>query len=345
MIRSAAIGIAATVALASAGCATSYGRTEGDVVFAQYSPLSRNAEIARRVLPPLTYRRFAQTLAVGSQRLAEQAIDLAKERFDLYVPSGPPPAGGYGLLVYISPTAAPTRPRAWRGALDRHHMIFVAAQDAGNAATTLDRRLPLALLAYANVRAQFAIDERRVYVAGLSGGSRVAEIAAMAYPDVFRGAILNAGSDPIDGQAGIYKPAAPLFQAFQRSRVVFITGDKDEGNLLQDDISRRSMRESCVLDVATESVFELGHEALDPVGFERALDALEAPHAIDTAELARCNAHVQRELAARLADAAAAIDRGDRSGARSQILAIEARFGGLAAPAIVELDARLAALP
>lgn len=51
---------------------------------------------------------------------------------------------------------------------------------------------------------------------GFSGGSRVAEIAALAYPDVFRGAILNAGADPIDGQDGIDKPPADLLRAFQR---------------------------------------------------------------------------------------------------------------------------------
>lgn len=324
-----------------AACATSYGRSENDVVFARYSPLSRNAEIARRALPPLTYQRFQQTLAGRGLTLSEQAIDLANERFDLYVPPGPPPARGYGLLVYISPDAGPLQPRFWRAPLDRHGLIFVCPRNAGNDANVLDRRVPLALLAYENARARYPIDDQRVYVGGLSGGGRVAEIVALAYPDVFRGALLDAGSDPIDGQVGMYKPAAELFRRFQHTRLVYATGDQDEGVLAQDDVSQRSMHDACVFDIKVETVFGIGHQALDAVAMDRVLDDLEAPRAVDEAELARCNARVERAIAAALADAEAAIARGDRDGARARIQAIDARFAGLAAPGIVALDARL----
>lgn len=324
-------------------CAASLGRVEHDVVFSRYSPLSRNIEVARRALPPLTYRRIQQTLAAGQQDLAEQAIDLASEKFDLYVPAGAPPPEGYGLLVFVAPWSEPTRPRVWREPLDRHRLIFVSAQGSGNDKTIIDRRLPLALLAYENVRARFPVNDQRVYVTGLSGGSRVAEIAALAYPDIFRGAILNAGADPIDGRDGIYKPPAELFRAFQHSRLVYITGEQDKDTQLQDDVSQSSMRDSCVLDIKTETAFGLGHQALDSRSLDLALDALEAPRAVDAAELARCNARVEHEIAAKLAEAAAAVARGDRDGARNQLKAIDARFGGLAAPGLLELDARIAA--
>lgn len=335
----AVLRAAALVVLAA--CATSYGRGESDVVFTRYSPLSRNAEIARRALPPLTYQRFQQTLATQGLRLQDQAIDLAKERFDLYVPPGPPSARGYGLLVFVSPAPQAMRPRFWRAPLDRHGLIFVSAQNSGNDTNILDRRVPLALLAYENVRARYPVDEQRVYVGGLSGGGRVAEIVALAYPDVFRGALLNAGADPIDGRDGIYKPSAELFRRFQHTRLVYATGDQDEGVLAQDEVSRRSMQDACVFDIKIETVFGMGHEALDAVAMDRALDDLEAPRAVDEAELARCNERVEREIAAALADAAAAIARGDRDGARAKVKAIDARFGGLAASGIVELDARL----
>ena len=41
------------------------------------------------------------------------------------------------------------------------------------------------------------------------------------------------------------------------------------------------------------------------------------------------------------ADAAAAIARGDRDGARARLKAIEARYGGLAARGLLDLDAKL----
>jgi dienelactone hydrolase len=335
---------AAAVLLAFGACATSHGRMEGDVAFTRYSPLSRSIEVARRTLPPLAYRHIEQKLAAEHEQLAEQAIDLANEKFDLYVPPGPPPPAGYGLLVYIAPSSRPTRPMDWLGPLDGHHLVFVSAQNSGNEMNVLDRRVPLALLAYENIRARFPIDGKRVYVMGFSGGARVAEIVALAYPDVFHGAVLNAGSDPIDGREGNHKPPVELFRAFQHSRLIYITGDQDEDHLRQDDRSRDSMRKNCVLNVKTELAPRLGHHAIDEFALDRALDALEAPQSVDADELARCNARVESELAAELVKAAAAIARGDREAARGQLAAIEARFGGLAAPRILELDAQLSAI-
>jgi pimeloyl-ACP methyl ester carboxylesterase len=324
-----------------AACGGAYGHNDNDVVFTRYSPLSRNAEIARRMLPPLTYRRIEESLTAGQAKLAEQAIDLAHEKFDLYVPPTAPPPAGYGLVVFIAPWKTPTRPQRWRAALDRHGLIFVSAQDSGNEQNILDRRVPLALLGYENVRARYPIDASRVYVWGLSGGSRTAEMVALAYPDVFRGVLLNAGSDPIDGQEGMYKPPAELFHAFQRSRLVYITGDLDDGPRIQDDVSQASMRAACVLDVKTETAHGLGHESLDAVILDRVLDTLEAPRAIDEVALARCNARVEHDLAAQIAEAAAALARSDRAGARAKLKAIDAHYAGLAAHALLELDGKL----
>ena len=329
------------VALAVAGCAAT-GVGQPNLVFTRYTPLAHSDEIARRALPPLTYRRIHEALAARHSRLADQTIDLAHERFDVYVPPGAPPPRGWGLVVYVSPGDEPTRPWRWRGPLDRRGLIFVAAQRSGNTRHVLDRRVPLALLAYENTRARFAIDERRVYIMGLSGGSRVAEVVALAYPDVFHGALLNAGADPIDGEAGIYKPPAELFRAFQRSRLVLITGERDEANLAQDGVALASLRRACVLDLRSDVALGLGHEALNATSLDKALDALEEPAALDAAALARCNAGVERALAAELAVAEAAIARGDRAAARRQLTSIDARFGGLAAPAILALDAKLA---
>jgi pimeloyl-ACP methyl ester carboxylesterase len=316
---------------------------QNDVVFTRYSPLSRSTEVARRALPPVIYRRMTQALADAKQQLAGQAIDLAKEKFDIYVPSGAPPPAGFGLLVFVAPSSRPARPDDWRAPLDDHRIIFVSAQGSGNEMNVLDRRVPLALLAYENVRAQFAIDSNRVYVMGFSGGSRVAEIVALDYPDVFRGAILNAGSDPIDGEDGNYKPPVELFRTFQHSRLVYITGEEDEDHLRRDEVSRDSMRDNCVLDIKTEHVLRLAHHVIDGFALDRALDDLDAPHVVDTGELDRCNTRVEGKIAAELAKAAAAISRGDRDGARALITAIDERFGGLAASGLLELEARLAA--
>jgi pimeloyl-ACP methyl ester carboxylesterase len=339
-MRTAALALLLATACATTGSAGS-GTLHEDVVFDRYTPLSRSVEIARRTLPPLTFWRIEQELLAQKKKLPDQAIDLKKEKFSIYVPAATPPPQGYGLLVWIPPWNEPTHPRIWRPPLDRFGLIFVAADNSGNEASILDRRLPLAVLAVENVRARFHIDPNRIYVGGLSGGSRAAQVAAMAYPDVFRGALLNAGSEPIDGAGGMYKPPAELFQLFQRTRVVYITGDGDETNLEQDEISQESMHEWCVFDVKIELALELTHVKLDAPSLDRALRALEEPRSVDSDELARCNARIQRELAGKLREAEAAIARGDRESARGLLKAIDARYAGMAAAALVELDAKL----
>jgi pimeloyl-ACP methyl ester carboxylesterase len=314
------------------------------VTFTRYSALSRSAEIAHRTLPPLTFRRGQQVLASKGQALQEQAIHLSKETFALYVPAGPPPKNGYGLLVFVAPWSQPTRPKRWRPPLDRHGLIFVAAANSGNEVSIYDRRLPLALLAYENVREQYPLDPSRVYVGGLSGGSRVAEIAALAYPDVFRGVLLNAGSDPIGGEQGIYLPPGDLLRKFQTTRLVYITGGEDETNTLDDQVSQKSMKEWCVFDVEVLVANGLGHETLDPTSLDRALDALDERSSIDPKELAKCNARIEAALSAKVSEIEAAIARGDRDGARQGLKALDGRYGGLAESAVADLDAKLASL-
>jgi pimeloyl-ACP methyl ester carboxylesterase len=327
--------------LAVAACATTSGRVQTAVVFTQYSPLSRNLEVVRRVLPPLARHAMERELATANRTLAEQSIDLAKEKFDLFIPSGAPPPSGYGLVVYIAPSPGPFQIGDWDGPLDSHRMILVSAQRSGNDAKVLDRRVPLALLAYENAHARFPIDSQRVYVMGFSGGARVAEIVALAYPDVFHGAVLNAGSDPIDGKDGNYKPSAELFRAFQRSRLVFVTGDQDADHLRLDDRSRDSLRDSCVLNIESQVALRRGHRPIDAFALDHALDALEAKRPVDDDELARCNARLETAIATDLRKAEVAIARGERETARALLEAIDARFGGLAAPKIVELADRL----
>ena len=166
-------------------------------------------------------------------------------------------------------------------------MIFVSAQASGNTTSTLDRRLPLALLAYENVRARFPLDARRVYVAGFSGGARVAEMAELAYPDVFHGALLTRGADPIDGRDGML-PASRRADAAAPARE---DRARDRRRRCRDPAPRRlaerSLRDACVVDIDTQIAARTGHAALDQVAFGRALDALEAPHAVDEAALAR----------------------------------------------------------
>ena len=82
------------------GCASTPSTTrppatlQKEVTFTEYSTLSRNEEILRRIMTPLTFQRAQQLVRAKGQELAEQPIDLAKEKFAVYVPAAEPPASG-----------------------------------------------------------------------------------------------------------------------------------------------------------------------------------------------------------------------------------------------------------
>ena len=248
---------------------------------------------------------------------------------------------GYALLVFVPPWETATVPRHWTSALDRHHMIFVTAAKSGNDADVLNRREPLALLAAQNIRLRYPVDPQQVYVGGFSGGSRMALRIALAYPDVFHGALLNASSDPI-GNAQIPLPPQELLRQFQEStRVVYVTGAHDTVNIAGDVLSRQSLQEWCVFDLVTEDVPWAAHEVLDSQAFDRALDSLIKHTRPDAKKLAACRARIDKSLASELQQVKDLLASGKREEARRLLSNIDAHYGGLAAPASIELARKI----
>lgn len=245
-----------------------------EVVFTEVSPLSRNEELMRRMLPRDQATALAEGLAKQGKHLAEQSIDPALERFTLHVPPEEP-AGGYALLVFVPPWQQAKIPLGWEEVLDRLGVIYVSAARSGNEEITLARREPLALIAAANVMARYKVDPAKVFIGGFSGGSRVAERLALGYPDLFHGALLDAGSDRL----GTDPPPPPedLLALFkERSRLVFVTGEADSINRRLDADTMLSLDEIGMSRYVSQSVPWLGHEVLPASAFEAAMKALLA---------------------------------------------------------------------
>jgi pimeloyl-ACP methyl ester carboxylesterase len=316
--------------------------TPRQVLFTHYSSFFSNAEIVRRLLTPLTQESVRETLARTHQTLGPYPLDLAKERFLVYVPATTAPPGGYGLLVFVPPWEPASLPFGWSLQLDRYGVIFVTPARAGNAQAVLSRRVPLALAAEAGIVRQYPVDRRRIYVGGFSGGSRVALRIALGFPDIFRGALLNAGADalgipdPWGGPDTL--PSSDLFRRFQgSSRLVYVTGELDTENLASDASSVQSMRRQCVFDVETNETHDAGHELMSPQAFGQALAQLLNPTASDPKRLQACRSRLQRRLDDELARAQTLVVGGRRASARKLLLSIDQHFGGLAAPRIVQL--------
>jgi pimeloyl-ACP methyl ester carboxylesterase len=281
-----------------------------------------------------------KTLAHSAVALRDQPIDLARERFTVYVPAHPP-TQGYGLLVFIPPWENAMLPRGWAAILDRRGVIFVSAAHSGNQANILDRRDPLALLAAHNIRQRVRVDPERIYIGGFSGGSRVALRLALGFPDVFRGAFLNAGSDPIgDAQAPL--PPSELFSRFQEmTRIVYISGQNDAVNVDKDAASAQSMLEWCVFDWYAERSPWTGHEVAGPAVLDRALDMLDKHAKPNVAKLNNCRLRINQELGKKIDRVNDLLAAANVDGARKLLNKMDARYGGLAAPRSVDLAARI----
>ena len=307
-----------------------------DVAFSEYTPLSGNAEIIRRMLSPLAAAQIPAALAKTHTRLSDQPVNLAEEKFILYVPQREP-ANGYGLLVFVPPWNEGAVAPDWLPVLDESGLIFVSAARSGNDASVLGRRYPLAVLAEYNVSKQYRLDPTRIYIAGFSGGSRVALRLGLAYPDIFRGAILNASSDPI-GNSKAPLPPKDLFFRFQQSmRLAYVTGDRDIEPTINDRASMRSMRNWCVFNVDSHVEPFVAHDAMSATALGRAIAFLSSPTHTDNESLADCRAGIDKDLNAGLNETESLIGAGKRDDAHEKLLDLDARFGGLAAPRSVEL--------
>ena len=309
-----------------------------DVIFTEYTPLSGNLELAHRTLSPLTNIEIKK--ASENSPLRAQAIDLAQERFVVYVPLKWRPRG-FGLLSFIPPWQDALLPEGWAAVLDESGVIFVSAAKSGNEEHVTNRRMPLAILAAYNIMRRYPIDPERIYIGGFSGGARVAMKIALAYPDLFRGALLNAGSDPIGGRDALIPPD-DLFGQFQStSRLVYTTGSDDSLNIQLDMVSRGSMTEWCVFGTSVQTVFRAGHDVAEPRSLRRALTALDREPTIDGGKLFTCRARIAKEMAKDLGNVQELLDHHKPRDAWRALSKIDARYGGLASPQIIEFEQRI----
>ena len=333
---------AMSISVGAPGAELAVGATgiQHDVIFTQYSPMSRSTEVMLRLLSPLANAEVARVLAQSAAGLREQAIDLSMETFDVYVPPTPPP-GGYALLVFIPPGQKSYLPAGWASVLNKHGVIFVSASKSGNEENVLDRRIPLALLGAFNMMQSYPIAQDRVYIGGFSGGSRVAMRVALGYPDLFHGAVLNAGSDRL-GTEQLILPAADLFKRFQSStRLVYVTGSEDSWIIQSDIASRESAYELCVFGTVTGTMIRAGHEIADPSSLDRALGALAARVAPDEAKLAACRVHLEKAMSEKLRSVKELLDRNKFHDASKLLTKIDIQYGGLAAPESINLAGRI----
>ena len=217
-------------------------------------------------------------------------LEAHKEAFHIRLPSNFNPRETYGVLVFISgPQNKTGCPETWHPVLDERKLIYIAPQNAGNK-EPLGFRDARAVVSALLIKKYYHIDPKRVYVAGYSGGARVAGMSAFKHPDLWRGTIQSCGAD-------FYKPVprvAVTDEEFKKSsdygsiqdahraqeakadvRFVFITGPGDFRNHYIKDIYNGGYKpnefQALLIDVP-----DMRHQICNTESLAKALEYIES---------------------------------------------------------------------
>jgi predicted esterase len=211
--------------------------------------------------------------------------DVSKEKFRLLVPRTYAAGAKWGLFVYVNAGDDPGIPAAYEPILEKHKLIAVAAYKSGNGRAIFDR-FRLAIDATVNLQTRLSLDPKRVYVSGFSGGARVASMLAVAYADLFAGAIPFCGVNfyldiPSEGDRFWPRDYMPVDEALtigkSTGRYALVTGEKDS-NLK----NTRAVYESGFLKegfkhVTVLEVPGMGHATPPAEWFDKGLNFLDNP--------------------------------------------------------------------
>ncbi len=202
--------------------------------------------------------------AAQAQQLSEILPLDAELRWRVRAPVA---EGASGVLVFVNPDDSGEPQRDWEAVLDARNLIWVSPVGFGNDKPTAQRVLA-ALLGLALVQNEQTVDNGRIYVSGMSGGSRVASQTITKFPHLFTGAIYIVGADYWT------RAEEPLRAAIAANRYVFVTGEKDfnrrETRLVYRKYERAGIESVLLMDLAN-----FGHEYPSASDLDRAIRFLD----------------------------------------------------------------------
>jgi predicted esterase len=211
--------------------------------------------------------------------------DVTKEKFKLIVPKSYAHSAKWGLFVYINADDSPGLPAEYEAVLEKRKLLAVAPYKAGNGRNIFDR-FRLAVDAAITLQKRFNIDPARVYVSGFSGGARTASMLAVAYADLFSGAIPFCGVNfyseiviaPDKRRRIDYIPVnEALAIAKSKARYVLVTGEKDFNLSDTRIVYEQGFKKEGFKFAKLLEVPGMGHSPPPAEWFEKGLDFLDKP--------------------------------------------------------------------
>lgn len=205
--------------------------------------------------------------------------------WEVYCPQSYDGKMPFGLIVYINSGDTGKIKGDWKPVLDKHRLIWIGANNAGNNHDT-GWRHSLAVEAVAQLRQRYRLDPNRIYVSGNSGGGRVCSQVMVTHCQLFTGGFPHIGCNPYrtlvyDGNGLLPTklqnlPRAALRAAATKNRFVFLTGSKDF-NRKQTQAVAQSYQKDGFRHVSYLEVPGMAHSAPNAEWFEKGIVALDAP--------------------------------------------------------------------
>jgi predicted esterase len=210
------------------------------------------------------------------------AYDVSQEVYDLLVPKGYKASVAHGLFIWISAGPTVKLLPEWEKVLADRRMIAVGARNSGNDRDVFDR-VRLAIDGNHNLRGLYNVDGRRVYVAGFSGGARVASMVGVTYAEMFSGAACFMGVnfyEPVVGPDQMvyqarYIPVDEILEMAKGAcRYSLITAEKDF-NLPNTRAVHQAMQAAGFSATQLLNVPALGHSMPSAEWLEKSLKFLD----------------------------------------------------------------------
>lgn len=271
----------------------------GGVVYADDAPIEHAHRTGRYRLtlsdrePRSSIDELQKRYGWGGLRNARGTYEYkpGDETYEVAVPDGYEKDTAHGLFVWINAGNTGAPPRAWLAELAKRRLIWIGANNSGNARQPVVQRQMLAIDAVHEIKRRYTIDPRRIYVSGVSGGGRMSSQVAMTFPDVFTGAMPIVGVDyfrkiPVPDTKFQYRtfkrPGPAMYRrALQQSRWVLLTGETDY-NKPQTQVVHRAMVADRFAHVSYIEVPKMAHTIPDAAWFAKGLALLDEPLAAQT---------------------------------------------------------------
>ena len=167
-----------------------------------------------------TFAVTNQSLADPPAKLTGDGFDSAKQTYELFVPERKDAKKPVPAILFISAGDEPGGWKAFEAVCKDRGFAFIGVRGAGTNVPP-PKRVRIVLDCLDDVRRQLPLDADRTYIAGFSGGARMACAVAFALPEYFGGMI------PVCAAGDLRDEPWLRHRLTDRVSAALVTGDTD----------------------------------------------------------------------------------------------------------------------